>query len=134
MQDMEDVQVEEPERTMVKKRHSSGSKKRKKHKEIADKPTFPTAMENLYSANATTLTALSEMVVQKEDEEEDELLDEEASDDGCAAGGDDIPEAKEGSQVPLQASAAARGRIKTRSQDKHQQMTQVKRKKKRRVN
>lgn len=134
MQDMEDVHVEEPEGMVVKKRHSSGSKKRKKHKEIADEPTFPTAMENLYSANATTLTALTAMVVQKEGEEGDELPDEEAGDDGRAAGGDDIPVANEGSQVPPQASAAAGERVKTRSQDKRQDTIQVKRKRKRRVN
>lgn len=136
LQDMEDVQVEEPRRTVVKKRQSSESKKRIKRTEIAEEETFPTAMENLYSANATTLTALSEMVVEKEGEEGDDLPDEETADDGCAAGGDDIPDGNEGSQVPLQASgsAAAGRRVLTRSQDKRTQTTQVKRKKKRRVN
>jgi hypothetical protein len=52
-------EVAEAEKVAVKKGQSSGSKKRKKivgvEKEVKE---FPPAVENLYSAKATTLTAL----------------------------------------------------------------------------
>ena len=127
---MDNVQMEQPERMGVKKRNSSGSKKKKKSGEVAEEEIFPTSMENLYSTRATTLTALSEMVMQEGEGDGDKVADEDGLDDGCVASG--LEATEEGSQAPFQ-SLAAVGGVKTRSQDKLQCKTQVKRKKKRRA-
>ena len=125
--------MEQPERTGVKKHNSSGSKKRKRSGEVAEEELFPTSMENLYFARATTFTALTEMVMQEGEGDKDEVAHEDGLDHGCAVGGSEAAKENEGSQAPLQSSAAAE-RVKTRSQDKLQSKAQVKRKKKRHTN
>jgi hypothetical protein len=49
------------QKVAVKKGHSGGGKKRKKTMGVEKEEEFPTAVENLYSAKATTLTALEKL-------------------------------------------------------------------------
>jgi len=59
---MEDVRIEQGEKETKKKGHSNGSKKCKKSVELQEEDDFPTSLENLYNAKATTLSALIDMV------------------------------------------------------------------------
>ena len=95
-------------------------------------------MENMYSAKATTLTALNDVVMQavNEDgvevarEEGVQFVAEEEGQDGCEVGGEGHSPNKEVSEAPSKVASAV-VRVKTRSQDKVQ-TTQVKKSKKRR--
>ena len=136
--DVEGIEGVRVEGERVKKRHSSGSKKRKKNSDVAEEEAFPTSMENLYSAKATTLTALNDVVMQAVDEDGAEVaseegvqfVDEEEGQDGCEVGGEGHSPNKEVTEAPSKVASAA-VRVKTRSQDKVQ-TTQVKKSKKRR--
>lgn len=107
VEEMKDVEVGQTEKFTGKKGQSGGLKKRKKSMEAEkEEEGYPTSVENLYTAKATTLTALSQMAVGQVDEESVEI--------------------KTPSLPPNQPS-----RVMTRSQEKLQS-TQVKKKKKRR--